>query len=103
MSDFKVELHDVEPKEETEAERKAYCVAISAVFPRLEKDIKRFQVGQLMYINNQSLTWDQVMISRGTFNALDLLLDHWKMAHLEHSEKGVPKEKFDKNSPLGEV
>ena len=101
MNEFKVELGDIEDKELTEAERKDYCAAISAVFPRIEKDIKKFQINQLMFISNESLNWEQILVGRGTFNALDLLLDHWRRAHLEHSVK--PKDEFDKHEVVGTI
>ena len=57
MNNFKVELGDIEDKEFTEAERKDYCAAISAIFPRIEKDIKKFQINQFIFILNESLNW----------------------------------------------
>ena len=103
MNEFKVDLGDIEDKEQTESERLEYNAAISAVFPRIEKDIKKFQINQLMFISNESLNWEQILVARGTFNALDLLLDHWKKAHLEHSERSKPKDEFDKHEVVGTI
>ena len=103
MNEFKVELGDIEDKEQTESERLEYNAVISAVFPRIEKDIKKFQINQLMFILNESLNWEQILVGRGTFNALDLLLEHWRKAHLEHAERSKPKDDFDKNNPIGEI
>jgi len=97
-----IDLSDVEHKEESETERKEYCAAISAIFPRLEKTLKRFLYAQLMYASNEAETWERVIFARGTFNGLDIILEHLKQAHNEHMERGV-QNNFDKNSPLSEL
>lgn len=98
-----VDLSDVATDEEMlESERKEYCAAISAVFPRLERDIKKFIYEQIVFMARGSADWNQVMFGRGTVNGFDLLLDHWRLAHNENMEKSQPKN-FDKNSPIGEV
>lgn len=97
-----IDLSDVKEDEEmTEAERREYCAAIFAVFPRLEKDIKKFLYQQLMFSSNNATTWEQVIFGRGTFNGIDLLLDHWQKAQAEHIP--APKENFDVHSPIGEI
>lgn len=99
-----ISLDDIEADEEmTEEERKDYCAAISAVFPRIEKDIKKFLHVQLMYSANQAEDWEKVIFGRGTFNGLALLLAYWGKAHLEYTEKGKSKEEFDKHSVMGEI
>ncbi len=99
-----ISFEDVEEdKEMTEGERKEYCASISAVFPRIEKDIKKFLYAQLMFSSNQADDWERVIFGRGTFNGLDILLEHWRKAHVEHSEKIKPKEKFDESNPLPEI
>lgn len=99
-----IDLSDIEEdKEMSEGERKEYCATISAVFPRLEKEIKKFLHAQLMFSANQAEDWDKVVFGRGTYNGIDLLYQHWKTAHVEHTAKGKPKEEFDKHSPIGEV
>ena len=97
-----IDLCDMEEKKMSESERKEYVAAISAVFPRLEKDIKRFLHEQLMFIANQAQDMNQISFGRGTFNGMDLLLSHWRKAHLEHTVK-EPKEEFDKHDPVGEI
>lgn len=99
-----IDLSDLEEDKDLSTEdRKGYCAAISAVWPRLEKDMKRFLHLQLMFGNNNAETWEQVLFSRGTFNGIDLLLEHWKKAHEEHIAKGRPEEKFDEHNPMGEL
>lgn len=97
-----IDLSDIGDEEMTENERKEYMAAISAVFPRLEKDIKRFLHAQLMFISNNAQDMNQISFGRGTFNGMDLLLNHWRKAHEEHTIK-EPKEEFDKSSPVGEL
>jgi hypothetical protein len=79
-----IDKEEYEEKQETEAERRNYCGAIYAVFPILEKDIKRMLYKQLLFANNNSENWDQVLFSRGTFNGMSLLLEQWKQASTEH-------------------
>lgn len=98
-----IDLSDVKEEEQTEGERKEYCGAICAVFPRLEKDMKRFLYDQLMFVSNQADTWERVIFGRGTFNGMSLLYEHWKKANDEHLEKTKPKETFDKHSPIGQI
>lgn len=99
-----IDLSDLEEDEDMgENERKEYCAAISAVFPRIEKDIKRFLHEQLMFVCNQAETWERVIFGRGTFNGMDLLLEHWKKAHMEHTAKTIPEEPGDKTNPIGEI
>ncbi len=100
-----IDLPDIpEEKEQSEAERKAYCDAIFAVWPRLEKDIKKFLHAQLMFSNNNAATWDEVLISRGTFNGICLLEEHWQKAVLEKEgkikENPLPSEP---NNPMPEI
>lgn len=99
-----VDLSDVEEeKEQTEAERAEYIAAISAVYPRLEKDIKRFLYAQLMFVSNNAETWEQVLFGRGTFNGMDVLLNYWKQAHIENAQKSRPEVTESPNSPIGEL
>lgn len=95
--------HKNDKIEMSESERKEYCAAISAVFPRLEKDIKSFLYEQLHYSSNQAEIWEKVIFGRGTFNGMDILLSFWKSAHEEHLAKLKPDEKFDKHSPIAEI
>lgn len=61
-------------------ERKEYCAAIFAVWPRLEKDIKKLMYEQLMFASQSAESWEAVLVARGTFNGLDLLYELWKTA-----------------------
>ena len=100
-----IDLKDIEDKEMSESEAKDYNASISAIFPRLEKDMKKFLYEQLMFMANKADNWNQVIFSRGTFNGIDLLLNHWKQAHTAHTARLGEGEgyKFDKNNPIGEV
>lgn len=103
-----IDLSDMieEEKEMSETERKAYCGAIFAVFPRIEKDIKRMLYLQLLFANDQAQDWNQILISRGTCNGLYLMLEKWKTASLEHqasSKEEQETDKFNKNNPIPEI
>lgn len=94
---------DLEDKEQSEIERKEYCAAISAVWPRLEKDIKKALYDQLIKTSMQSETWEQVLVGRGVFAGMEILLEHWRKAASEHNERLKGEDKFDKSSPIGEI
>lgn len=85
-----IDLSDIDPVDEetplSEVEAKNYNAAIFAVFPRLEKDIKKLMHTQLLFASNQAENWEQVLVSRGTFNGLSLLLEKWKAANAAHIE-----------------
>jgi len=98
-----IDLSDIEDEEMDEVERGEYIASISAVYPRLEKDIKKFLHAQLMFSSNNAENWDQVIFGRGAFNGMDLLLKHWEKAHFEHSAKAVDKEDIDKSNPMPEL
>ncbi len=99
-----VDLSDVENDDnpQTEAERKEYCSAIAAIYPRIKKDIERFLYRQLMFTSNQAETWEQVLVGRGTFAGMEMLLDYWRAINQEYVDRIVPQD-FDKNSPIGEL
>ena len=98
-----IDLSDIEDKEESEEERRAYCSAIFAVFPRLEKDLKRFMMEQLLFSSNNAETWEQVLFGRGSYNGLSLVYDYWKTVQAEHISNSEKKEDFNKSSPIGEI
>lgn len=101
-----IDLGDIEKEEMSEAETKEYNASISAVFPRIEKDIKKFLHEQLLFAANQSNSWEQVIFARGTYNGMNLLLDHWRSAFAQHNERikneGDDKN-FDRNKTIGEM
>lgn len=101
-----IDLSDVkeDEKEISKEERKSYCAAIFAVWPRLEKDIKELLHRQLMFVCNEAETWEQVIFGRGTFNGIDLLYKLWKAAATEF--EATPKEEkgdFNKSNPMPEI
>jgi hypothetical protein len=101
-----IDISDIieDEKEMSKEERAQYCAAIFAIFPRLEKDIKRFLHRQLMFISNRAVNWEQVIFGRGTFNGIDLLYKYWKDAAAEFEAK--PKEerkKLDKHKVMPEI
>lgn len=90
-------------KEETEQEKKDYCAAVFAIFPRLQKKIKQMMHAQLMFSSFEADTWERVIFGRGTFNGLSLMLEELQQAHDQHISNTKPKEEFDKANPLGEL
>lgn len=98
-----IDISDDDADEMDASQRHEYIAAISAVFPRIEKDIKRFMHQQLMYSSNKAETWEQVIFGRGTFNGLALLLEFWDNANQEQMEKAKPKAQFDPHNSIGEI
>ena len=84
-----LDLSDIEDKMMTEVERRAYVDAIFAVWPRLEKDLKKFMYDQLLFASQKATTWEEVLFARGTFNGMDLLFEHWKIAANEFESSAV--------------
>lgn len=86
-----LDLSDIEDKMMSEVEQKAYAAAIFAVWPRLEKDLKKFMYDQLLFASQKATTWEEVLFARGTFNGMDLLFEHWKIAANEFESSAVEK------------
>lgn len=100
-----IDFADIETeneKVETEAERRAYCGAIHAVWPRLEKDIRKLMYAQLLFGAKQAETWEQVVYSRGALAGMESLFELWASAHHEFQEKATPEE-FDKYNIVPEL
>jgi len=95
-----IDLSDISEKEQTPAERAAYCAAISASFPRLEEDIKKLMYAQVLWGAKAAANWDQVVFGRGVLEGMALLLDRWRLANDEHLNQR--EESFDKHNPLPE-
>lgn len=102
-----IDLSDIEDKkfrkDLSTAERAAYCAAIFAVWPRIQKDLKEFMHDQLMFAALNTENWDQVLMSRGTFNGFDLLFDHWEKAALEYEAAPKDKEPVDEHNPISQL
>ena len=97
-----IDLEDVEEEVLTPEEHQSYCAAIFAVFPRIQKDIKKFMHEQLMFGATQTGTLQQLDFSRGTMNGFYLLLEHWEKAANEYEAKiKQQKEPFDKHEVVG--
>ena|SRR3990167_201597 len=99
-----LDLSDVStPKKEmTEQERKEYCASISAVFPRIEKDIRKLMYEQLVETYTGADSWDKVLEGRGRLDGMAYLLEHWKSAHMENIAKPT-SDIIDKSSPIPEI
>lgn len=102
-----IDLSDIQDKkfrqEMSEQDRSAYCASIFAVWPRLKKDLKEFMYDQLMYAMNNTETFEQLLVARGTFNGFDLLFDFWQQAAAEHEAKGKLDEAEDENNPINKI
>ena len=97
-----IDLSDIKD-EMSESERREYCASIFAIYPRLEKDIKKFLFMQLEESLAKAENWEQVIFGKGTFNGMAFLLERWKQVQAEHIENSKVKEKFDENTPIGEI
>lgn len=99
-----IDLSKVEDeKEMSEQDRRDYCAAIHAVFPRLEKDMKKFLYQQLLQTSKESETWDQVLFGRGVFDGIAQLLAYWNQASQEHVANSTVENEFNKHAPMGEI
>ena len=96
-----IDLSDAEETEMTEPQRRDYCAAIHAVFPRLENDIKKLLYQQTLWVAKESEGWDQVTFGRGVIEGMAMLLEKWSAAHHEHQASST-NETFDKHNPLAE-
>lgn len=97
-----MDLSDVEGEDASEDGRRAYCAAIHAVYPRLEKDVRRFLYAQLMFNAKEAQTFEQVIFGRGSFDGMAQLLEHWRLADMEHRGANA-KESFEESNPLPEI
>ena len=98
-----ITLEDIKEKDQDENERKEYCAAIAAVFPRLRKDIEKALYQQLIKTSLQSESWEQLLVGRGVYAGMEILLETWKNATTEHLNQAKTKEEFDKHSIVGEI
>ena len=87
-------------------ERKQYVSTIAGVLPMLEKELKYAEAKQLEHIGATAENWDQVLIARGTINAVDVLLKRWRDMNTEHQvnikPKDVPGKDFDPHLSIAE-
>ncbi len=98
-----ISFEDIQDEEESEQDRKDYCSAIFAIYPRLEKKLKKLLLTQLMFSSNEADTWEKVILGRGTTNGLALLLEEIEKANSEHIANNKQKDEFDKASPIAEL
>lgn len=98
-----ITLEEIEEKEQDESQRKEYCTAIAAVFPRLEKDIKKALYEQLIKMHLQSDVWEHTLVGRGVYAGMELLLTKWREANAEHLSQPKSKEGFDPHNPISEI
>lgn len=96
-----IDLSDAQDDGEmSTSEYREYSAAIFAVFPRIEKDIRKFMFRQLLFNAKESANWDQVIVGRGVLEGMAMLLEHWQTVASSYEQ---PKETYDEHSPLGEV
>jgi len=94
-----IDISGIEDKEVSETERLNYCAQISAVFPLLEKDIKKAMRDQIL-LNNEAEDLNKLTYGRGTCNGISLLYELWSAAKAEYESKIRDKEEFNKNEPI---
>ena len=100
---MQIQLELPDEKEISEIDRKAYCAAIFAVFPRLDKTIKQFMYQELVSGYTEATNWDKILRTQGILEGMAILLDEWQKADTEHKASNKPEEKFDKHEPIGSV
>ena len=92
---MKLTLEFPEEKLITEQERKDYCTAIFAVFPRLEKDIKEEMYKQLITTYSEGIGKSktkeerdfEIVRGNGIMEGMAILLDKWQVAKSEIENK----------------
>lgn len=95
---------ELSKKEEmSETERKDYCGAIFAIFPRLEKDIQEMMYEKLVETYTEADNWDKVLKGQGIMEGMAILLTKWETASNEHKANSKPEEEFDKNEVISKV
>ena len=105
---MKIELELPTEQELDETERKAHNAAIFAVWPRLEKDIKRLIFEQLetTYRDNIEMakTREEIVLAtvrgNGIMEGAGILLEKWRSDAKTHEAEGKPKEEFDKHESI---
>lgn len=108
---MKVDFIQPTQKEQTEIERKDYCAAIFAVFPRIKKDIQEkisehlianHSIADNVITNEQEIK--RVIRGQGIIEGMAQLLELWASVAGEYEAMSKQdKEKFDKHTPVGEV
>ena len=92
---MKLNLDFPEEKLITEQERRDYCTAIFAIFPRLEKDIKEEMYKQLITTYSESIGTSKTKETRdfetirgnGIMEGMAILLEKWQVAKSEVENK----------------
>ena len=53
----------------------------------------------------KSGTWEEVLVGRGVFAGMEILLEHWKSAKAEYENRlsENKKEEFDRAKPVAEL
>lgn len=98
-----IDLSQVEDEDKmSPEEHRAYCAAIHAVFPRLEKDLKRFMYNQLLFNAKECADWEQNLFGRGALDALAQVHKFWENASNEH-ESNSTGDGFNIHSPFNEI
>lgn len=100
---MKLELNLPEEKPMSDEDRKAYVASVSAVFPRLEKDIKIKMYEHLVDTYTNSDEWDKVLRGQGILEGMAILLEHWRGVHMEQEEKTIDEPDSDPTSIVGEI
>ena len=92
---MKLTLEFPEEKLITEQERRDYCTAIFAIFPRLEKDIKEEMYKQLISTYSENVATSktkeerdfEIIRGNGIMEGMAILLEKWQVAKSEIENK----------------
>ena len=99
----RIEIKITEEKDQTEQERRDYCAAIFASFPRLETDIKQALHARLVYTAMETKNWEDLMMNRGIMEGMTILLEQWRAAQGEHISNNSAKPEFNQFNPVSEI
>jgi hypothetical protein len=93
-----IDLLDLKNVEEmTESQRKSYIQDAEAVWnnPVFQNEILIMIQKQLEYMGMEASSIDEILVSRGTINGIDLFRMRFETYHNQHLEAIKPAEDFD--------
>ena len=93
-----ISLKDIDTFESlTESEKKGYLQQAESIYmnPVFQNEVKIIVQKQLEYMGMEAKNMEEVWVSRGTINGVDLLRERIETLHSQHLQAIKPAEKFD--------
>ena len=83
-------MKDMDP-----TERKHYVSQVAALYELIEQELKAAIAKQIDYAIRHAVTFEEVLICRGSVNMGEVLLEHFASLRAEHINNIKPPEEFD--------